>query len=80
MINEVQEDVEWFQVTKSTFTCSKSTVQTPEQWMCGICSKLIMKTPEQHHWRYSDVFIVNFEHIPHSSGVSIADFEQVNAG
>ena len=29
-----------------------------------ICSKLI-KNPEQHHWRRSGVFVVNFEHISH---------------
>ena len=32
---------------------------------CGICSKLIIKTPEQRHWRHSGIFIVNFEHIAH---------------
>ena len=32
---------------------------------CGICSKLTIKTPERRHWRRSDVFIVNFEHISH---------------
>ena len=32
---------------------------------CEICSKLIIKTPERHHWRRSGVFIVNFEHISH---------------
>ena len=32
---------------------------------CEICSKLTIKTPERHHWRHSDVFIVNFEHILH---------------
>ena len=32
---------------------------------CKICSKLITKTPEQHHWRHSGVFIVNFEQISH---------------
>ena len=30
---------------------------------CGICSKLIIKTPERRHWYRSGVFIVNFEHI-----------------
>ena len=30
---------------------------------CDICSKLTIKTPEQRHWRRSDVFIVNFERI-----------------
>ena len=31
--------------------------------MCEICLKLTVKTPERHHYRRSDVFIVNFEHI-----------------
>ena len=30
-----------------------------------ICSKLTIKTPEWHHLRRSDVFIVKFEHISH---------------
>ena len=29
---------------------------------CEICSKLVIKTPEQRQWR-SGIFIVNFEHI-----------------
>ena len=33
-----------------------------EIW-CEICSKLSIKTPEQHPRRRSCVFIVNFEHI-----------------
>ena len=32
---------------------------------CKISSKLTIKTPERRHWRRSDVFIVNFEHISH---------------
>ena len=32
---------------------------------CEICSKLIIKTPEQRHWRRSDLFTVNFELFPH---------------
>ena len=32
---------------------------------CEVCSKLTIKTPERHHWRHSDVFIFNFEHILH---------------
>ena len=32
---------------------------------CKICSKLTIKTPEWHHWRRSDMFIVNFKHISH---------------
>ena len=30
-----------------------------------ICSKLIIKTPERHHWRCSGVVIVNFKQISH---------------
>ena len=30
-----------------------------------ICSKLTINTPERRHWRRSDIFIVNFEHISH---------------
>ena len=32
---------------------------------CEVCSNLTRKIPEQHHWRRSGVFIVNFEHILH---------------
>ena len=32
---------------------------------CEICSKSTKKTPERRHWRFSGVFIVNFEHISH---------------
>ena len=39
-------------------------------------SKLSLETPEWRHWRRSGVFIVNFEHIPHSS-VTIVDGELV---
>ena len=43
-------------------------------------SKLKIKTPGQHQWRRSGVFIVNFEQIfAHYSGVFTAAFEQVNA-
>ena len=30
---------------------------------CEICSKLTISKPEQCHWRRSDVFLLNFEHI-----------------
>ena len=43
---------------------SKLTVETLEQGV-KLYSKLTIKTPEQCHWRRSDVFIVNFEHISH---------------
>ena len=32
---------------------------------CEICSKLTIKTSERRHWCRSNVFIVNFEYIPH---------------
>ena len=32
---------------------------------CEISSKLTIKTPKRRHWRRSDVFIVDFEHISH---------------
>ena len=45
---------------------------------CKICSNLTLKTPERHHYRHFDVFIVNFEHIfTPSSSVFIVEFEQV---
>ena len=49
--------------------------------MREICSKLTIKTLEQHHWRRFGVFLVNFEHISQlCSCVSISNFEQANAG
>ena len=33
--------------------------------ICGICSKLAIKTPERRHGHRSDVFISNFEQISH---------------
>ena len=32
---------------------------------CEICSNLTIKTSKRRYWLRSDVFIVNFEHIPH---------------
>ena len=32
---------------------------------CEICSKLAIKTPERCQWRWSGVFIVNFEYFSH---------------
>ena len=40
-----------------------------------ICLKLTIKTPERRHWRYSGVFIVNFEHISQCPSVSIVNFD-----
>ena len=48
--------------------------------MCEVFSKLAIKTPEGCHWRRSGVFNVNYEQISQCSGVSIVDFEIVNAG
>ena len=43
-------------------------------------SKLTIKTPEQHHWHRSDVFIDNFEHIsPIALVFLFFDFEQMSA-
>ena len=55
---------------KSTFTCSKSTVETLEK---AIYLKFTIKTPEQHHWWRQNYFTIFFK-------VSIVDFEQVNVG
>ena len=44
-------------VPQETFTYSKSNIETLKK--CEICSKLIIKTPEQ----ISTVFIVDFGHI-----------------
>ena len=46
--------------------------------MCEICLKLTIKTSEWRQWQRSDVFIANFAQI--SSGISIFNFKQVNAG
>ena len=43
-------------------TCSKL---RNTRTRCGICLKLIIKTPERRHWRCSGVFIVNFANISH---------------
>ena len=32
---------------------------------CEICSKSTIETPEQYQWRRSGIFIVNFKHISH---------------
>ena len=33
------------------------------KWMCRICWKLTIKTPEQSHWPHSGIFILNSKHI-----------------
>ena len=47
--------------------------------MYEICSKLAIKTPERRQWRRSGVFMINFEQVSLFFGVSIIDFEQINA-
>ena len=46
-----------------TFTYSKSTIETLENGLKFVHSKLTKKTPEWRQWRHSGDFIVNFEHI-----------------
>ena len=46
------------------FTCSKFTIETPEQGVKYVQS-YALKTPEPRQWRRSGVFIVKFEHISH---------------
>ena len=42
-----------------------------------ICSKVIIKTPDQRHWRHSGISTVNFEHISYLfSRVSTVNFDQ----
>ena len=45
--------------------------------MCKICSKLTIKTLEQHHCRRSGVFVANFTPCPTAS---IINFKHVIAG
>lgn len=35
--------------SQPAFTCSKSAMQTPGQYVCEICLKRKMKTPERRH-------------------------------
>ena len=49
-------------ITQQLFTCSKSTIETLEK-KCEICSKLTIKTPEQHQWHRSSVLLDNIIHI-----------------
>ena len=51
-------------------------METPK--LCEICLKVTIKNTRVTFWQ---VFINSFDHIPHHCcGVSIVDFEQVNAG
>ena len=65
--------------SQSAITCSKSTIETLQQW-CEICWKLTIKTPKRRQWCRFGVLIVNFEHISQlCSSVSIVNFEHVIA-
>ena len=44
----------------STFNFCRNT-----RTRCEICSKLTIKIPERRQWRFSGIFIVNFEHNSH---------------
>ena len=67
-------------LTQPAITCSKLPIETLEQ-RCEICSKLTINPPKRCHWRRFGGFIVNFEYVSYlCSGVSIVNFEQINAG
>ena len=52
-------------LAQSVFTFSKLTIETVEQGVKYVCSKLTIKTPERRQWRRPGVIIVNFEQISH---------------
>ena len=51
------------QIPVNTYLFKGSHRNTKKRY--GIYSKLTIKTPEQHNWHRSGVFIVNFEYISH---------------
>ena len=51
-------------ITQQTFPCSKSIIETLEKGVKYV-QNITIKTSEHCQWRYSGVFIVNFEHISH---------------
>ena len=63
--------------SQSAFTCSKSTIEKPEQcvyskWafnvsMQCVYSNLKLQTSQRRHGGCSDVFIVKFEQVSHSA-------------
>ena len=62
--------------TQPAFTCSN------RQWkhQSKIRSKVSVKIPKRHQSRLAGVFIINvWRNCNHCSGISIVDFEQVNA-
>ena len=63
--------------SQPAFTCSRLTIETLEQSVNYVQSKLTIKTPERRHWRRVGVFIVNVEHISH---LTIVNFENVIVG
>ena len=59
------ESVKSSQQTQPVITWSKLTIETLEQGVKYVQSKLAIKTPERCQRRRYGVFIVNFEHILH---------------
>ena len=53
---------QWFKPNLAYIYLSKVNNRNTKK-KCKICSKLTIRTPERRHWRRSDVFIINFEHI-----------------
>ena len=49
-------------ITEQTFPCSKSTIEALEKGVKYV-QNITIKTWEHRQWRYSGVFIINFEHI-----------------
>ena len=59
------ESVKSSQQTQPVITWSKLTIETLEQGVKYVQSKLAIKTPERCQWHRYGVFIVNFELILH---------------
>ena len=61
-------------LTQPTFTCSKSTMETLEQYV-----KSVQTLQERHQNDVNDVVVSLLLTFTHCSGVFIVDFEQVSA-
>ena len=59
------ESVKISQQTQPAITWSKLAIETLEQDVKYVQSKLAIKTSERCQWHRCGVFIVNFEHILH---------------
>ena len=58
-INSVLQFIYWTGIYLLEFTDRNT------RWVCEICWKLVMKTPDWCHWCSSSVLFVNFEHFSH---------------